>query len=255
MPAVAHTHPELRRYAFWLDTFCLDSEYDYDSVWAKCVELKVSPTFHSFGVGWGSRTSISNFMYNHIGHFAASAEALCKALFLGGVTRRFPQLKFAFLEGGVGWACQLYADLIGHWEKRNLEALAAVTPQKLDRALLLELAEAYGSESMVEALQRQDAALDTAMTPTGATLTGGIDNLDDYTACKIARAEDLRGLFVENFYFGCEADDPMNAWAFKRQCNPFGARLQALFGSDIGHFDVPNLADVVPASYELGEDG
>ena len=108
---------------------------------------------------------------------------------------------------------------------------------------------------MVEALHRQDAALDTAMTPTGATLTGGIDNLDDYAACKIARAEDLRGLFVENFYFGCEADDPMNAWAFKRQCNPFGARLHALFGSDIGHFDVPNMADVVPEAYELVEDG
>ena len=30
-------------------------------------------------------------------------EAVCKALFMGGVTRRFPALKFAFLEGGVGW--------------------------------------------------------------------------------------------------------------------------------------------------------
>ena len=40
------------RHAFWLDTFCLDSEYDYDPVWAKCVELKVPPTFHSPGMGW-----------------------------------------------------------------------------------------------------------------------------------------------------------------------------------------------------------
>src|ERR1700683_2736065 len=34
-------------------------------------------------------------------------------------TRRFPSLKFAFLEGGVGWGCSLYNDLIGHWAKRN----------------------------------------------------------------------------------------------------------------------------------------
>ena len=255
IPAHAEKHPDMAKVAVWLDTLGLDSMHDYDPVWAKCVELGVSPSFHTGSRGFGLRVSPTNFTYNHIGHFAVANEAVCKALFLGGVTRRFPQLKFAFLEGGVGWACQLYADLIGHWEKRNLEALAAVNPQNLDRALLLQLAEAYGSESMVEALQRQDAALDTAMTPTGATLTGGIDNLDDYTACKIARAEDLRGLFVENFYFGCEADDPMNAWAFKRQCNPFGARLQALFGSDIGHFDVPNMADVVPEAYELVEDG
>src|SRR2546422_962458 len=122
-------------------------------------------------------------------------------------------------------------------------------------ASAVELGEGWGGGGRVEAPRGRGAALDPAMTPTGATLTGGIDNLDDYTACKIARTEELRGLFVENFYFGCEADDPMNAWAFKRQCNPFGARLQALFGSDIGHFDVPNMADVVPEAYKLVEDG
>ena len=34
-----------------------------------------------------------------------------------------------------------------------------------------------------------------------------------------------------------------------------GARLNALFSSDIGHFDVPNMADVVPEAYELVEHG
>ena len=52
----------------------------------------------------------------------------CKALFFGGVTRRFPELNFAFLEGGVGWACTLFADLIGHWEKRNRQALENTEP-------------------------------------------------------------------------------------------------------------------------------
>lgn len=80
IPAAQHV-PELKPYAFWPDTFGFDSEYDYDPVWAKCVELRVAPTFHSIGAGWGSRTSISNFMYNHLGHFAASAEAVCKSLF------------------------------------------------------------------------------------------------------------------------------------------------------------------------------
>ena len=90
-----------RRYAFWMDTICLDSEYDYDPVWAECVKLKIAPSFHSPSAGIGLRNSVSNFMYNHIGHFAASSEAICKALFFGGVTRRFPQLRCAFLEGGA----------------------------------------------------------------------------------------------------------------------------------------------------------
>jgi hypothetical protein len=50
-------------------------------------------------------------MYNQIGHFAAAAEGICEALFLAGVTRRFPTLKFAFKEGGVGWALSLYCVL------------------------------------------------------------------------------------------------------------------------------------------------
>ena len=33
--------------AYRLDTFGLDSAYDYDPLWAKCVELGVAPVFHS----------------------------------------------------------------------------------------------------------------------------------------------------------------------------------------------------------------
>src|SRR6266478_1862094 len=139
IPEAARRSHELARYATWFDMFGLDSAYDYDPVWAKCIELGIAPTFHTSGRGYAMRVSVSNFTYNHIGHFAVSAEAVCKALFLGGVTRRFPTLKMAFLEGGVGWACNLYADLIGHWKKRNARALAEVDPANLDHKLLAEL--------------------------------------------------------------------------------------------------------------------
>ena len=52
------------------------------------------PTFHGPGEGWGSRQSISNYVYNHMGHFASANDAVCKSLFLGGVTRRFPATEF-----------------------------------------------------------------------------------------------------------------------------------------------------------------
>ncbi len=33
---------EAARFAYWLDSYGVDSEHDYDPVWAKCVELKVA---------------------------------------------------------------------------------------------------------------------------------------------------------------------------------------------------------------------
>ena len=111
---------ESRRFTVWYDVLGIDSPYDYDAVWAKCVELGIAPTFHSSASGQGLRNSPSNFVYNHIGHFAAAGHAVAKGIFLGGVTRRFPELNFAFLEGGVGWGAQLFGDLIEHWERRVL---------------------------------------------------------------------------------------------------------------------------------------
>ena len=105
--------------AGWRDVQGIDSAYDYDPVWAESVECGIAPTFHSASHGIGLRLSPSNFVYNHIGHFGVAGEAVCKALFLGGVTWRFPELKFALLEGGVGCACQLNGDLI-----EQLEAVA-----------------------------------------------------------------------------------------------------------------------------------
>ena len=83
--AVADHGAEVAEYAYWTDNLALDSEYDYDPFWAKCVELGIAPTAHSFMQGHGARRSISNYMYNQIGHFADAGEAFAKALFFGGV--------------------------------------------------------------------------------------------------------------------------------------------------------------------------
>ena len=84
--------------------------------------------------------------------------------------------------------------------------------------------------------------------------TGGVDNLDDFAACKFTRKEDWIDLFVTPYYFGCEADDRMNATAFLK-LNPFDAQLNAIYSSDIGHFDVIDMREPLPEAYELVEDG
>jgi hypothetical protein len=115
----------------------------------------------------------------------------------------------------------------------------------------MEMAEKYGGSEFVAALKERDGW----PTPGYEKLTGGVADLDDYAACKISRKEDWHDLYVEPFYFGCEADDPSNIWAFNTKANPLGARLNAIFSSDVGHFDVPDMTGVLPEAYEMVEDG
>src|SRR4029079_16372976 len=109
--------------AMYVDSIGLDSPYDYDPFWQRCVDLGVAVTQHSGSPRWSERASISNFTFNHVGHFAESNHAFARSVFLGGVVRRHPTLNFGFMEGGVSWACQMCADLIEHWEKRRRAAL------------------------------------------------------------------------------------------------------------------------------------
>jgi hypothetical protein len=61
--------------------------------------------------------------------------------------------------------------------------------------------------------------------------------------------------YVQPFFFGCEADDPMNATGFASDSLPFGVKLQSIFGSDIGHFDVIDMENVVTEAFEPVERG
>jgi predicted TIM-barrel fold metal-dependent hydrolase len=247
IPALVEEHPDASKLIEWYDVIGIDSDHDYDPVWEKCRELRIAPSFHNGARSILLRNSPSNFCYNHIGHFASAGEAMAKALFFGGVTRRFPELNFAFLEGGAGWACSLFADLIGHWEKRHRAALENTNPANLDRARLLSLAEKYGRPEVAAAVRRGEGLDDNG------DGTGNVEDLDDYSRCKITKKDDFKDLYVKPYYFGCEADDPLNAWAFNRKANPMRARLNALFSSDIGHFDVPDMGEVLHEAYELVE--
>jgi predicted TIM-barrel fold metal-dependent hydrolase len=238
------------RAARWVDGLGLDSAHDYDPVWARCVELGVSPTFHSTGIGFGSRTSPTNYVANHIGNFAAGSEAVCRSLLFGGAMRRFPELRFAFLEGGIGWACTLYADVIGHWEKRNRSSLSHYDPRALDRAQLDDLVRRYGSDAFAGRLEALGPTLRFLSDPDEDPAT-----LDEFAASGIRSVDDLCEVFTEQCFFGCEADDPMNALAFDAAGVPMGGRLQAMFASDIGHWDVPDFRSVLGEAWELVEDG
>jgi predicted TIM-barrel fold metal-dependent hydrolase len=238
------------RPALWLDTFALDSAHDYEPVWRACSELGVAASFHSGGMGWGSRASTTSYVHNHIGNFAAAGEAICRALVLGGVALRHPDLRFAFLEGGVVWATTLYADLVGHFEKRNAVAVRRYDPRRLDRAALEKLFAQYAPERIALRIGELDEALRPLSDPDEPA-----DAQDEFARSGLRDAGDLRALFEQRFFFGCEADDPGNAAAFDTRRNPFGSRLRALFSSDIGHWDVRDMREVLAEAWEQVERG
>jgi predicted TIM-barrel fold metal-dependent hydrolase len=237
--------PDSPNHAYYFDSLGLDSPYDFDPFWAKCVELGVAVTSHGGSRDWADRASVTNFTYNHIGHFAQNGHVFAKGLFLGGVTKRFPTLNFGLLEGGVGWAVNLVADLVGHWEKLNPTAIKANRhPANTNVAELRTLFERYGAESV---RQRLDDIL-----ATGLQMQLHDSIIDDYGQTGVENKRDIVELFRRNFYFGCEADDPLTAWAFDERMD---GKLKAVFSSDIGHWDVARMDEVLPEAFELVEHG
>ncbi|MCH2173561.1 amidohydrolase [Myxococcota bacterium] len=238
------------RGARYFDTLGHDSDYDYDPLWRRCVELGVTPTFHGSSQGMGMRASRTNYVYNHIGNFAVAGEAACRSLFMGGVPMRFPDLHFAFLEGGVAWGANLYSDILAHYEKRNINVIEQYDPARLDREEMARLFRKYAPEKMVDHLDELDEGLLLLADP-----AENRDGIDEFAESGVKSEDDIRHLFSDRFYFGCEADDPLTAVAFDTAMLPGGARLRPVFASDIGHWDVPDMCKVLPEAWELVEDG
>ena len=251
-PEVVREAPHLAQYSMAPTSPAIDVGDRYDPVWTKCVELGVAPSCHNSFRGRGStHGSLSNYAFNSLGSFGQGSEYFCRALFFGGVPRRFPTLKFAFLEGGAGWASQLYNSMFEYWEKRNLAALKEnLDPAKLDVDLLVEMFKKYGNDYLTPERIRAEPHQSI-----NSNLFVPAEELDDFASTGVTEPENIREIFDANFYFGCEADDRLNTVAFDTRLNHFGARLNAILGSDIGHWDVPDMTKVLVEAYELVDDG
>jgi predicted TIM-barrel fold metal-dependent hydrolase len=233
--------------AFRLDVFGIDSAFDYDPVWAACVRNRVAPVFHSSVQTSHPARSISNYVFNHIGGISHSHEALCKALFMGGVYRRFPGLCFGYLEGGVMWGASLLADMVGHWDKRGAHAINDLDPSRLDVAAVMQLVGDYGSDAMVENAGRIEEFL--------SRRPARLAELDDFAAAGIESPDDIIRPFTERSFFGCEADDPLIPLAFRARVAHMPAPLRPILGTDVSHWDAPVMNEVLGEAYEAVEEG
>ncbi len=147
VPSSPQSDPDGTRMAVWYDVLAIDSEYNYDPVWAKCRELGIAPTFHSAGSNQALRNSPSNFIYNHIGHFAAAARGVQGHLpgrrhaAVPGASLRLPRGRRA---AGPPAALRPVRVL---GEAQREAAGATSIPSKVDLALLVKMFERYGNET------------------------------------------------------------------------------------------------------------
>jgi predicted TIM-barrel fold metal-dependent hydrolase len=232
--------------AYRLDTFGIDSAYDYDPFWQACVELGVNPVTHSSLQAHMPTRSVSNYCFNHIGGLASSHYELAKSLVMGGVFARHPQLRIGFLEGGVAWAVNLLADMIGHWDKRNAGAIGDLDPAKLDVDAVIGTLKDYAEPAVVNQLDRIREYF--SRTP------GRPEQLDDFAAAQLSSADDIIELFEDRMFFGCEADDPLVGWATGSTIKHRKVRLRPILGTDISHWDAPVMNEVIVEAFELLED-
>lgn len=239
---------------FYVDKLAMDSDYDYDPVWAKFVELGVAPGVHSFFMH-SLRVSPSRYMFDIINAFSAAHDLQARAFFMGGVTRRFPGLRMAFLEGGAAIGALLLGGMVRFWEKRNAKTIESLDPARLDLDLVSKLIDEYGDERFARIKDNLLEEIYPTQRQTFDPRTA-FESLDDFYAAGIDpdRPEQFRELF-DRFFWGCEADDPTTRWAFDSEVNPFGTKVRAMLSSDISHFDVSDMTEVVPEAYELVEKG
>jgi hypothetical protein len=105
----------------------------------------------------------------------------------------------------------------------------------------------------LEGLKRADELFESDQAAMAELLQTSIAN--EWRHCGIERASDIYERFVPHFFFGCEGDDRVTSWAFDSKRNPLGARLNAIYGSDLGHYDLIDMRDAGVEAYEGVEQG
>lgn len=242
---IKRDHPDASDLVKRIDFYGMDSEFDYDPVWAKLAELKLPISFHGQTVGtWFGPSSPTSNTFCRLAPVGHTYPALALALLLGGVTSRFPTLKFQFAELGVGWMKAIWASLYELWGKRGT-GMQDNNPANLDIDRMIEWGEKYAS---LRTRQHMNAGLNF--------LREGLvepETVNEFGKVAVSSKKEFAEHFSTRFYAGCEADDPGVAWALTQ--NPGGAKLRTTFGSDIGHWDVSDASEVLPETYELVEKG
>lgn len=244
IPKLRREKPEVADHLKRLDFYGLDSIYDYDPFWRRAEELGMPLSFHGQTLGsWGGVSMPSNHIFHRVSKIGVQYPELATSLMLGGVTTRFPKLKFQFAEAGVGWLTCHYMKMQELWGKRG-KNIEQYNPALLDVPYLKEQVMKYGTEMDKKHIGFFDGLKDGLVEP---------EVLNEFGLLGVSNQTELKEHYESRFYAGCEADDWGLVHAFGP--NPRGIQLKMTFGSDVGHWDVADCNDIMHEALELRDEG
>ena len=219
IPALVERFPGIEEYGpdgLWLDCYGTDSEYDYDPVFRQVHRARRrlhQPRRGGAERALGQPLDLELDLQPHR-QPALAAEHAVQVAVPGRCHAPLPAAQPRLPRVRRGLGRHAVVRQVGHWEKRNLDALAVVDPARLDRKRAEELLLEYGGKRFEGRVWEQPRCF-----PVEADPPRPGESLDDFAPMQIRRKEDLGELF-SRFYFGCEADDRMNAVAFQTRDQP-----------------------------------
>ena len=201
--------------AYRLDTFGVDSAFDYDPLWAKCVELGVAPVFHIVAAMASGDAIGDELRLQPHRRLGGEPRVAVQVAVPVGRDASLPDVALRVPRGRRGLGLQpvlRHRRSLGEAQRARRSARSTPicsTSTRSSRCSTATATSASGAHSKSSA--RTSRARPRARA--ARRVRGG----------RMRRSvEDIRDRFVPNFYFGCEADDRLVAWAFAERCNPLG---------------------------------
>jgi len=211
------------------------SHPDFHPVFAAAQELGISLGIHGapgMQLAGGSSDQLDSFTLVHVFANRAMQQMAVSRLIFDGVMEAFPDLKFGFLEAGVGWVPDFFHSLHEHWEKR----IAHFDPEL----------EPSPREFLSEFMRERRSGGDLGLFSKGRQLMSALFQRSEgeasaseredflYEHPKLTR-DPLEYLERGQLFFTVEPDDPSPAW-LPQALGESGERVCGL-AIDYGHWD------------------
>jgi predicted TIM-barrel fold metal-dependent hydrolase len=226
------------------------SHPDFHPLYQAAQELGVSIAIHGapgMQLAGGTSDQLDSFTLVHVFANRSMQQMAVAKLIFDGVMDDFPDLKFGFLEAGVGWVPDFFFNLREHWEKR----IAHFDPEL----------EPSPREFLQEFIRERRVGGDLGLLRKARQLMGALFHRRDGEAS----AAELEAFLYEHprlsrdpfeylergqLFFTIEPDDPSPAW-LPRALGESGRRVCGM-AVDYGHWDA-TLADCVGRVANRGE--
>jgi len=211
------------------------SHPDFHPLYRAAQELGVSIAIHGapgVQLAGGTSDQLDSFTLVHVFANRSMQQMAIARLIFDGVMELFPQLKFGFLEAGVGWLPDFFFSLREHWEKRIARFDPGLEPSPLE--FLREFMRERGAGNDLGLLRkaRQLMAVLFQARDGEATEAERQDFLYEHPQLRRDPSEYLaRG----QLFFTIEPDDPSPVW-LPHALGATGRRLCGM-AIDYGHWD------------------